>query len=326
MRLRDTVVSGRGSTELRRMLADESLPLMAIGGGTPHHAQLAEATGFGLFSISGSQASAHILGLPDAGLMSSTEVVENTRRICKSVSIPVIADGETGFGNVINATRAVSELIDAGVAGFFIEDQVFPKRCGFTAGVEVVGKQEAVAKLRAALDVRDDLDPDVVVQARTDARSAVGGGLDEVLRRCEAYLKAGVDMLMITALRSREEIRTVREAFPEAKLELNLGKLDPPLSMEELQAFKVSIAVMPISKLAQMWMYDFLIKFKNEGYSVYNDFKQQHKDHPMGMFGFLELTGFPKIVELEAKFLGNDALAKYEDSPGTYDPRAERRL
>src|SRR5215204_1947967 len=130
MRLRPRVVKGKASTELRRQLREDELPLVSIGGGTPHHAQLAEATGFRLFGLSGSQASAHVLGLPDAGLMTMSEVVDNARRICRAVSIPVIADCETGFGNVLNTTRAVSELIETGVAGLFIEDQVFPKRCG----------------------------------------------------------------------------------------------------------------------------------------------------------------------------------------------------
>ena len=159
-----------------------------------------------------------------------SEVVDNARRICQAVSIPVLADCDTGFGNVTNVTRAVSDLIDAGVAGLFIEDQVFPKRCGFTKGVEIISSQEASGKLRAAIAVRDELDPDVVIMARTDSRASVGGGVDEVLRRCEAYLAVGVDMLMITALQSREEIRTVREAFPEARIELNISGIDPPLT------------------------------------------------------------------------------------------------
>ena len=214
MHLRPKVIEGRMSAELRRQLREEAHPICAISGATPHHAQLAEAAGFRLFFHSGSQSAATILGLPDAGLMTLTEAVDNLRRICQSVSIPVVADCETGFGNVINTTRAVHEFITAGVAGFFLEDQVFPKRCGFTAGVEVVPIPEAVGKYRAALAERDRLDPDVVVIARTDSRAAVGGSVDEVLRRCEAYLEAGVDMLMVVALQTREEMRTCHGGIP----------------------------------------------------------------------------------------------------------------
>lgn len=323
MRLRPRVVDGKTSTELRRQLREEQRPLISIGGATPHHAQLAEATGFKLFGLSGSQASAHILGLPDAGLMTMSEVVDNARRICRAVSIPVLADCETGFGNVLNATRAVSELIDAGVAGLFIEDQVFPKRCGFTKGLQIVPAQEAVGKLRAAIAVRNELDPDVVILARTDSRAAVGGGLDEVLRRCEAYLAAGVDMLMITALQSREEIRTVREAFPNALIKLNIS-IDPPLAESEFCDFRISIYDISISKIAQMMMFDFLTRLRREGIAAFNDFTQSHKGHPIGMFGFLELTGFPKLLEIERTFLDAGALAKYDESIGLYDPRADK--
>ena len=323
MRLRPRVIQGKASTELRRQLREDERPLISIGGATPHHAQLAEATGFRLFGLSGSQASAHILGLPDAGLMTMSEVVDNARRICRAVSIPVIADCETGFGNVLNATRAVSELIDAGVAGLFIEDQVFPKRCGFTNGVQIIPAAEAVGKLRAAIAVRDDLDPDVVILARTDSRACVGGSVDEVLRRCEAYLAAGVDMMMITALQSREEIRRVREAFPEALLKLNIS-ISPPLTEREFRDFRISIYDISISKIAQMMMFDFLTKLRRDGIAAFNEFTQAHKDHQVGMFGFLELTGFPKLLEIEREFLGADALDKYDSSIGLFDPRAKK--
>jgi len=326
MRLRPRTNKGKASSELRRMLRDESLPLLAIGGGTSHHAQLAEATGFKLFGLSGSQASAHIMGMPDSGIMTLTEVVENARRICQAVSIPVIADGETGFGNVLNATRTASDLINAGVAGFFIEDQVFPKRCGFTKGVEVVAAEEAAGKLRAAKAVRDELDPDVVLIARTDARSAVGGGMDEVLRRCEIYLNAGVDMLLITALQNREEIRKVRERFPDASIELNISGINPPLTMEEFRQFKICIMTMPISKVAQIMMYDFLHAYRDRGLEVFNEFTEKNKRHPFGIFGFLELTGFPRLLEIEKQFLSSEQIAKYDQSIGIYDPRAEGKL
>lgn len=312
MRLRPRVVEGRASTELRRLLREEERPLVSIGGGTPHHAQLAEATGFKLFALSGSQASAHVLGLPDAGLMTLSEVVDNARRICQAVSIPVLADCETGFGNVLNATRAVSDLIGAGVAGLFIEDQVFPKRCGFTKGLEIIGADEVVGKLRAAMAVRDELDPDVVIMARTDSRACVGGSVEEVLRRAEAYLAAGVDMLMVTALRSREEIRTVREAFPDARLQLNISGISPPITHDEFRELGISIVDVSISKVAQVMMYDFLKDLGRNGIDAFNDFTEKHKDHPIGIFGFLELTGFPRLMEIERAFLSPEALAKYD--------------
>ena len=322
MHLRKTVIEGRMSSELRRQLRDEPWPLPGISGATPHHAQLAEATGFRLFFLSGSQAAAHIMGMPDAGLMSLGEVVDNLRRICRAVTIPVIADCETGFGNVVNVTRAVHDFIDAGVAGFFLEDQVFPKRCGYTKGVEVVPIPDAVAKYRAACDARDALDPDVVVLARTDSRAAVGGGLDEVLRRCEAYLCTEVDILMIMALQSREEIRRVREAFPHAAMYINASAVRPALTRDEYRDFGVATYNISISKVAQIMMHDFLLDCRRRGADALNDFMASVEGHPDGEFSYLELTGFPAVVEIERRYLGEAALGKYGSSIGTYDPRA----
>ena len=323
MHLRKTVVAGSMSAELRRQLREDPRPLPYISGATPHHAQLAEETGFRLFGLSGSQAAAHVMGMPDAGLMTLTEVVENLRRICQSVSIPVIADCETGFGNVVNVTRAVHEFITAGAAGFFLEDQVFPKRCGFTKGVEVIAIPDAVAKYKAACDTRNRLDPDVVVIARTDSRAAVGGGLDEVLRRCEAYLGTGVDMLMVMALQSREEMRIVTEAFPGVDLYINASAVRPPLSHEEYRQFGVATYNVSISKVAQLMMHDFLLDYRERGADAFNAFMDGVKGHPNGTFSYLELTGFPALLELERRYLGGDAMAKYESSLGEYDPRAD---
>lgn len=321
MRLRERVIKTKASTELRRLL-DSGETITVIGGGTPHHAQLAEATGFKVFGLSGSQSSAHIMGMPDAGLMTLTEVTENARRVCQAISIPVFADADTGFGNVINASRTANDLINAGVAGFFIEDQVSPKRCGFTAGVEIVPAQEAGGKLRAAMAIRDELDPDVIICARTDSRAAVGGSMDEVLRRCEYYLTIGVDMLMVTALQSREEIALLRETFPEAKFELNVSGISPALDERDFKEFRISFVSMQISKIAQMMMYDFLVDFRENGFTTFNDYVESKKDHKLGMFGFLELTGFPKIVDIERRFLDQDDLGKYEKSLSLYDPRS----
>lgn len=321
MHLRDTVIQGKMSTELRRQLREGPRPLPWISGATAHHAQLAEAAGFRLFGISGSQAAAHILGMPDAGLMTLSEVVENIRRVCQAISIPVIADCETGFGNVVNTTRAVHEFITAGVAGFFLEDQSFPKRCGFTKGVEVIPIPEAVAKYRAACAARDRLDPDVVVIARTDSRAAVGGSVDEVLKRCEAYLGAGADMLMVMALQSREEMRRVVEAFPDTPVYINATSVRPALTHAEYEAMGVATYNVSISKVAQIMMQRFLSDYGQRGADAFNDFMAEAKAQPKDTFAYLELTGFPAVLELEQRFLPADQLEKYELSLGEYDPR-----
>ena len=141
--------------------------------------------------------------MPDAGLSTLTELADSTRNICRAVSIPVLVDIDTGFGNALNVRRSVEEMIRAGAAGLFLEDQLAPKRCGWVKGKELVGIEEAVGKYRAACDVRNDLDPNFIIMARTDARTAIGGGFDEVARRGRAYLDAGVDVLYIEALQEQ---------------------------------------------------------------------------------------------------------------------------
>lgn len=320
MHLRPTVCTGRMSTELRRQLREEAGPICAISGATPHHAQLTEAAGFRLFFHSGSQAAANIVGLPDAGLMTLTEATDNLRRICQSVTIPVIADCETGFGNVVNTTRAVHEFITAGVAGFFLEDQVFPKRCGFTKGVEIIGIDEATGKYRAAMAERNRLDPDVVVIARTDARAAVGGGMDEVMRRCEAYLSAGVDMLMVMALQSREEMRRVTEAFPGVPIYINASSVRPLIGHSEYGALGCTVYNISVAKVAQIMMERFLAECRQRGAEAFNDFMASDTATGKSTFGYLNLTAFPAVVEIERTFLPREALAKYEQSLGEYDP------
>jgi 2-methylisocitrate lyase-like PEP mutase family enzyme len=321
MRLRDDVVVGKPSTHFRRLLEQGPLPLAGVWGATAQHAQLAEATGFSHFGISGANTSMHLLGLPDAGFITMTELVENTRRICRSVSIPVIVDCDTGFGNAINVLRTVEEVIRAGAASLFMEDQAAPKRCGFVKGKELIPIPEAVSKYRAACDVRDALDPDFIIQARTDARGAVGGGMDEVMRRCEAYLTAGVDMLYVEALQSREEIRRVREAFPDTWLKVTPYAIEPAVSTAEMASLGVCTVGVHITKVGAIAMYDFLKEYAVRGSDLFNEFAAKHKSHPLGGFGVFDLTGFPKVSELEAKYLGADQLARYEDSIGVYDPR-----
>jgi len=321
MRLRKSVIEGKPSSQFRRLLSQGPWPVRGMWGATAHHAQLTEATGFQYFGISGSHTASHLFGLPDAGFMTLPEIVENTRRICQAVSIPVIVDCDTGFGNAINVVRTVDEIIRAGAAGLFIEDQVAPKRCGFVKGKELIPLEDAVAKFRAACDTRDGLDPDVIIQARTDARGAVGGGMDEVLRRCEAYLRAGVDSLYVEALQSVEEIRTVREAFPEALLKVTPYAIDPPITEDQIRELRLCMAGIQIHKVGAVAMYDFLTDYARRGESAWAEWAARTKTHPLGGFGLFDLTGFPAVLEMEQKYLSQDALKRYEQSLGVYDPR-----
>ncbi|MGD9827420.1 MAG: oxaloacetate decarboxylase [Hyphomicrobiaceae bacterium] len=308
---------------LRDLLASEK-PVPTVWGGIAQHAQLAEATGFKVFGVSGSNVSTNTLGLPDAGFITLTELAEATDRICQAVNMPVIVDCDTGFGNAINARRTVKSMIRAGAAGLFMEDQVAPKRCGFVKGKEMIPLEEAVGKYKACLDMRDEMDPDFVIIARTDARGAVGGGMDEVFRRGEAYLEAGIDMLYVEALQTREEIRAVRERFPECLLMITTMAIDPPMTQAELRELNVALVGFHIARVGAIAMYDFLTKYQAEGDKVWIDFWQSTKNHPLGGFRIFDLTGFPEVVKLEQKYLPAEKLERYDSSIGAYDPRQSK--
>ena len=160
---------------------------------TPLHAMIVEKAGFDFVYVGGYDVSLTLLGLPDVGFITETEMLNNARHIASSVKLPVIVDVDTGYGNALNVIRTVKDFEAAGVACIHIEDQVAPKRCGHVAGKMVIPLEEAAGKIRAATDARRD--KDFMIMARTDAIAAAGGGLEEAIRRAKAYAKAGADMI-----------------------------------------------------------------------------------------------------------------------------------
>jgi isocitrate lyase len=179
--------------QFRDLLRTE--PYLFTGGVySPLDAQIAEKVGMKSIYLSGySMALAN--GWPDMGFLTQTEVTRIGALVASAVEIPVIADADDGYGNALSTIRTVQEYVRSGVAGIHIEDQVFPKRCGHIAGKTIVSLEEAVGKYRAAVDTRNRLNPDFVIVARTDAFGAVGGSLDEAIRRGRAYADAGVDLV-----------------------------------------------------------------------------------------------------------------------------------
>ncbi len=191
----------RRSSHLRQLL-DLGI-VLAPGVYNALFAKAVEHTGFDAIYITGFGTAARY-GYPDVGLITQSEMVQNIRHICGATTIPVIADADTGYGNVINVRRTVREYERAGVAGFHLEDQVFPKKCGFMEGKEVIPLEEHVQKIRAALDAR--IDPDTVVIARTDALAPNGWG--DALARARAYREAGADIVFVDGIRTVEELET----------------------------------------------------------------------------------------------------------------------
>ena len=211
-------------------------------------ARLIERAGFPLAFMGGFAVSAARLGLPDTGLISYGEMVDQGRCICGAVSIPVIGDGDTGYGNALNVKRTVAGYAEAGLACIMIEDQVAPKRCGHTSGKRVVARGEAVARIRAAVDARDE-GADILIMARTDARAT--DGLDEALWRVRAFAEAGADILFLEAPRGEDEMRAFCAGAPGPKManmvEQGETPLVPPARLEEI-GYK--IALYPLTLLS----------------------------------------------------------------------------
>ncbi|WOI09730.1 isocitrate lyase/PEP mutase family protein [Thalassospira lucentensis] len=211
-------------------------------------AKLIEQEGFGLTFMSGFSAAASRIGEPDLGLMSYGEVLDQARNITDAVSIPVIGDGDTGYGNAMNVKRTVTGFAKAGCAAVMIEDQLAPKRCGHTKGKEVVGRDEAFDRIKAAVDARD-AGADILILARTDARHQ--HGLSEAIDRAAKFAELGADILFVEAPKTVAEMRTLCAALPGPKMaNIVEGGETPDLTPEELSDIGYQIAAYPLSLMA----------------------------------------------------------------------------
>jgi 2-methylisocitrate lyase-like PEP mutase family enzyme len=210
-------------------------------------ARLVERAGFPLTFMSGFAVAAARLALPDTGMISYAEMLDQGHSICEAVSIPVIGDGDTGYGNPANVRRTVFGYARAGFAGIMIEDQVAPKRCGHTRGKEVVGRDEALARLRAAVDARDE-GAGICIVARTDARATLG--LDEAIWRMRAFAELGADIVFLEAPRSEAEMARFCAEVPGVRMANMLEEGDTPiLPPERLAALGYRIAAYPLTLL-----------------------------------------------------------------------------
>ncbi|MDA0586859.1 MAG: isocitrate lyase/PEP mutase family protein [Planctomycetota bacterium] len=231
---------------LRRLLAQPDI----IPSFAPHDvftARVLDDVGIELLFLGGFGVSASVLGLPDVGLTTLSEMTEAVRRMTDRISVPLIADGDTGHGNLNNVARTVREFERAGASGMLLEDQVSPKRCGHFAGKDVVSAEEMLGRLRAALDARDD--PEFVIIARTDARAVEG--FDAAVERANRYGEAGADVCFVEAPQSRDELQQLPKLIPFPQLANMLpGGVTPILSATELQEIGFRIVVDPVGTLA----------------------------------------------------------------------------
>jgi len=230
---------------IRNLLTEKGLLVMP-GVYDALSAKLAARAGFEVIFITGYSLSATLLGEPDFGLLTQTEMLDAAQRICSVVDTPVIVDADTGYGNAINAIRTVKELARRGAAGMFLEDQVWPKRCGHMKGKQVISLEEQSQKLRAAIEAgeRDRL----YIVARTDARQALG--LTEAIRRGVAFKEAGADAVFIEAPESKEEMKEIARNVP-GPLVANMIErgVTPLMTPDELKELGFDLIVWPLGPL-----------------------------------------------------------------------------
>lgn len=292
----------KNSTKLKKAILERRAVVLP-GCHDAFSAKVIEQCGFEATQVSGYGLAGSFLGKPDVGLVSMNEVLDLTWNIVQAVDIPVMADADTGGGNAVNAAAVTERLIMVGVAAMNIEDQFFPKRCGHMVGKEVISAEEMVGKIKACAAVRDRLDPDFVINARTDACALLG--LDEAIRRCNLYAKAGADLVFIDGIRTKADIQKAVDQV-EAPLSVNLmdaitgvkTELVPVPELAEMGVGRVSIPVASI-----MVMHKALTNFFTALHSSPTG-TLPGESHWISTFE--EYTGFvglPEYKEMEKKFL-----------------------
>ncbi len=238
------------TTTLKKLILDKKILIMPAAYDAVA-ARIIEQVGFKAVTLGGYAASASLLGKPDVSLLTLTEMATYTRNITEAVDIPVFVDGDTGHGNVTNVMRTVREFEKAGAAGLFIEDQVFPKRCGHMEGKQVIPAEEMMAKIKAAVDTREDRD--LIIMARTDAFAT--HGIDEAVERGNRYREAGADLIFVEAPTSKEDmVKIAREVEAPTMAIQGEGGKTPLMTARELEQIGYSVVVYPGSALyAAAW-------------------------------------------------------------------------
>lgn len=276
-------------------------------------AKVIEACGFEAIQISGYGLAASLLGKPDVGLVQMKDILDLTWNIVQATDIPVMADVDTGGGNAVNAAWITERLITMGVAGMNIEDQVFPKRCGHMAGKEVISADEMAGKVQACADVRNRLDKEFIINARTDAFAALG--LDEAIRRCNLYFEAGADLAFIDGIRTKADIQRAVEQL-EGPLSVNLmdavtGVKTELIPIPELAAIGVGRVSIPVASImvAHKALLNFFAALKNSPTGILAG-----QTHWVSSFEeFTDAVGLKEYRRLEEKYLPKETIGlKYK--------------
>jgi 2-methylisocitrate lyase-like PEP mutase family enzyme len=309
--------------ELRDRLDGDEL-LVCPGVHDPLTAAVADQIGFDTIYMTGYGTSLSKIGYPDAGFMTMPEVIENAANIQERIDVPLIADADNGYGNATNVIRTVREYIKAGLGAIHLEDQTFPKRCGHTKGRQVIPKAEAVGKIEAAADVRDERAPEFVIIARSDARGTGGGSLDEAIDRVNAYLDAGADIGFVEGPTDDAELQRVGSEVDGPVLYNFVGDLgsSPYVDLDSLAEWGFDVVIFPIvstlSTIANV--HADLAAFADDPVAAMRDVDDAFTAQPTG--DLHEFSGFPEVVGWEEQYLTAEDQDKYEGSLGD-DPGGE---
>jgi len=285
--------------KLRKLLTDPAIEVMP-GCYDALSAKLVATAGYKVTFMSGFAVSAARLGLPDTGLISFAEMLDSVRSCVSGAgTIPLIADGDTGYGNALNVQRTVVEYARAGAAAVMIEDQVSPKKCGHTRGKQVISRDEARMKIRAAVDARREADADILILARTDARAV--HGFDEALNRCRDFEAEGADIIFFEAPETETEMRRFCEAVQKPCMaNMVPGGKTPILPPEELQRVGYKLALYPIVLMSSAItaMQAALAALKPDG--------KVASPPSIPFVDLQQLVGFPDYWQRETRYKAND--------------------
>ncbi len=306
------------TAQLQTLIKRQNRVLAILHAPTAAHARIMQEAGCEAAFVGTSGVVGTYTGLADVGTATMTECVQIAGWIARSVNFPIIMDGDTGHGGIMAVRRMIAECIHAGIAGVRIDDQpIEGKRRTQSAGMEVVPLDQAITRYRAAVDMKNELDPNFVIMAQCYARDAANGGLDDCIARLQAYREvAGVDWVQLESPHSTDEIRRARSAV-KGPLSFMKGKLPRFLSLQEHLELGVNIAWFPGFTHHVTWaaLWDFMQAFRSDGVDAWDNFVASRKDRPYpkpetGPDG----EGIAKQRELEERYLSPAALEKYRKS------------
>lgn len=301
-----------------RALMERSGLTVMPGGFSPIYARAAHMAGFECFFSAGSQMSAYLLGVPDTGIIGLRDMADHARHMASQCEIPILLDGDTGFGNAVNVFYTVQEIVNAGVAAMSFEDQEAPKKSGTSAGRRCISTEEMVGKLQAAAAARDEIDPAFSVVARCDLLGAEGGSFEAAYERCLAYARDGkADVVWLNSAQSLGQLEKLCGDCPVPVLMIWGGEPPGP-TFEELEKTGLKIALYPVlaasAGLQASW--HVLNDFKARGVQALVDWRAQVASSPYGAMDFARITGAAKVRELEERFMPDDAQRDYDNTWG----------